>query len=318
VDFKAEMKAEQELIQKAGANVVNVNEANSDAEIETIPLQDRQLEDAGADAVNVTAKNSIPVSVTLPLQDCQRNEAGTDAVNAIKVNENADTVTIPMQDLQPEEAGANAVNVIAENSDAVSVTTENSVKASTTKKEMTILAYLVFNRSKSLPDILDHPVAQTFLDLKWARMKKVILINIIVRIAAYALYICLAMLIYFYDCPHNNPVGNYNTSLQQGPKAVNGSQLEQDVLEVKCKWSLLTLIALPIVFLFIFLFFAYEVVNGFQVGKFENKFLRKKITLFRIFRMICFLLAIGTMIPPWCQRSLWEFQYPIAAVRVWV
>jgi hypothetical protein len=252
------------------------------------------IKKADAKDIIVIEANSDPASVTLPLQDRKRNEAGTDAVNAIEANSDAETVTIPLQDRR-ERAGAETVTEIE----------------ASAKKEMAILAYLVFNRSKSLPEILDHPVAQTFLDLKWAQMNKVIFINIGLRVVVYFFYILLTMKIYFYDCPHNDPV--------VVPKAVNRFQMEQVEMVVECDWSLKTLIALLIVSFFLILFFAYEVVKGVQLRKFKIKFCPKMIIYLRkLIRMCCFLLAIGTLILPCFQPSLIDYLYPLAAVCIWV
>jgi hypothetical protein len=185
--------------------------------------------------------------------------------------------------------------------------------ASTTKKEMTELAFLVFSESKSCPEVLAHPVAQTFLDLKWAKMKKAFFIYNGIRASVSAWYIFLAMQIYFYDCPHH-AVGK--KSLYQGPKLVNGSQPE-DLMTVDCKWSLWTLVPLPFLLFFLSLFLILEIVKADKVRKSVNKFLRNNSTYRRIStRMLCFLLAIGTIIPPWFQRNLLAFQYLQAAVCV--
>jgi hypothetical protein len=183
--------------------------------------------------------------------------------------------------------------------------------AASTKKEMTILAFLVYSRSKYCRDILAHPVAQTFIELKWARMKgPLLLINILLKVAVYALYIFLAMQIYFIDCPHY-PVRNY--TLLQGPTATNSSQLEDTV---ECSWSLWTMVLLPVVLLFLSLFLVHHIVMADRIRKCKKKFLSNQIACLRVSTRTLFLiLAIATTIPPLVQRSLLEFQYPLAAVR---
>jgi hypothetical protein len=188
------------------------------------------------------------------------------------------------------------------------------------EKEMTILSFLVFSKSKLCPEILAHPVAQTFLDMKWDRMKgHLLFINIGLRITIYALYIFLAMRIYFYDCPHHRPGRNYTSTMsQQEDKtaAMNSSQSEG---VVECDWSLWTLVPLPILLLFLSLFLVHEIMKADRFRKCEKKLFTNKITYLRVsYRMLCFLLQIGTTIPPLFQRSLLAFQYPLAVVCIWV
>jgi hypothetical protein len=187
------------------------------------------------------------------------------------------------------------------------------------KNEMTILAYLVFSENNSCPEVLAHPVAQTFLDLKWAQMKKgyLLYLSIGFRVAVLTFHIFLAMQIYFYDCPHHHHSGRSNASLQQcNTTAMNSSTQPADGLlaeVVECHWSLWTLVPLPISFLFLSLFLVHEIIKAYLVRQCEKKFLNDKVTYLRIF---CFLLAIVTTIPPLFQRSLLAFQYPLASVSV--
>jgi hypothetical protein len=209
------------------------------------------------------------------------------------------------------ESGIALQNLQQLTNEGVSEIEEDDDAVDATKKEMTILGHLVFDESRSCPEVLAHPVAQTFLDLKWDRMKgQLLLINTGLRIAVYALYIFLAMQIYFYDCPHH-PVRN--STLGQGSTAANTSQLE-DVMAGECDWSLWTLVPLPIVLFFLSLFLIQEIMKARKFGK---KFFYNKFTYLRVSsRMLAFLLAIGTTIPPLFQRKLLAFQYPLAAVSL--
>jgi hypothetical protein len=217
---------------------------------------------------------------------------------------------IPLQFLEQQNC---------ENSNEIGDAVQNPVPT----KEMTILAYLVFSESNSCPEVLAHPVAQTFLDLKWAQMKEghLLFLTSGLKFAVYIFYIFLAMQIYFNDCPLHHHAGRSNTSIQcNDTTAMNSSTQTEDGLmaeEVECEWSLWTLVPLPFVFLFLSLSLVHEIIKAYLVWKCEKQFFRSRKTYLRIsLRMFCFLLVIVTTIPPWSQRSLYTFQYPLAAVRV--
>ncbi|XP_035705739.1 uncharacterized protein LOC110845658 isoform X2 [Folsomia candida] len=203
--------------------------------------------------------------------------------------------------LQPEQKEKNDAKDGTNKTKKIDFEVKNDLR-SNRRDEMAVLGHLIRLGHKSCFDILENPVTQAFLDLKWNRMRYLLWVTYTgLRIGIYGLYIFLMYQVYFHHCPLH---GNKDTSTEE--------------VSVKCGWSQWTQALLPIVLVFNSVFLLHELVKASDLNKMTDfkRYLLSDPGPQVFIRLLFQSIVVGTCLPPFLDGTLDGYQYILATVGI--